>query len=138
MPKTEMTGVDGYKNRMTKRGQKLERDVNKALLVAAAKMVSDVQELISIPVSSKGRSLPSEPPHLETGALRRSVRIEKIEDFSVTVAAGGSGTAVDYARALEYGSSSMEPRPFFFITAGPILSDLRFRLYEILSKVVAS
>ena len=70
--------------------------------------------------------------------MRRSVRIEKAEDFSVIVAAGGSGTAVNYARALEFGSSRMEPSPFFFITAVPIQNDLKFRLFEILSKVVAS
>ena len=52
------------------------------------------------------------PPHVRTGALRRSVRIDSVEPNRVTIAIGGSGSLVPYAQYLEFGTSEMEPRPF--------------------------
>ena len=52
------------------------------------------------------------PPHLRTGTLRRSVRIESVEPERVTIAIGGEGTGAPYASYLEFGTSEMEPRPF--------------------------
>lgn len=58
---------------------------------------------------------------VDTGALQRSLRVEKrteAEKFTAIVAAGGvtvnpkTGRLVDYAHFVEYGSSKMAPRPY--------------------------
>lgn len=55
------------------------------------------------------RSKPSEPPHVDTGTLRRSITHE-VEQRNI--ATGRVGTNVVYAKWLEFGTSKMAARPF--------------------------
>lgn len=84
--------------------------ITRGLTRAAAEAVEQIQESIS--ESYPPESLPGMPPHVRTGALRRSVRIDSVEPNRVTIAIGGSGSLVPYAQYLEFGTSEMEPRPF--------------------------
>lgn len=68
-----------------------------------------VKELLSL----KGpgvRSLPGEPPAVQTGHLRRSVTTV-IEEQGDTIRAK-VGPQADYGRHLEFGTSRMAARPF--------------------------
>jgi HK97 gp10 family phage protein len=47
------------------------------------------------------------PPGVDTGALRASIRTEKLGDYSYQIVTG-----VEYAIYLEMGSSKMSARPF--------------------------
>lgn len=61
-------------------------------------------------------SEPGEAPGVVTGALKNSIHMEKISEFSVAIVAG-----VDYAAHLEFGTEKMAPRPFF----GPMAAYLQ-------------
>lgn len=52
-------------------------------------------------------SAPGEPPAVDTGQLRASIRREKAGLFTWRV-----GTGLEHAPHLEYGTSKMAPRPF--------------------------
>ena len=84
--------------------------ITRGLTLAASEAVEQIQSSISD--SYPPPSLPWTPPHVRTGALRRSVRIERIEPGIVTMGVGGPGSIVPYAAWLEFGTSKMEPRPF--------------------------
>lgn len=88
----------------------VEPAITRGLVIAASEAVEQIQS--SIADVYPPPSLPWTPPHLRTGALLRSVRIERVEPMRVTVAVGGPGTNVPYAAWLEFGTSKMEPRPF--------------------------
>lgn len=47
---------------------------------------------------------------VDTGALRRSIRVEVMDDLTLTVWAGDD--AVDYAGYVEYGTRFMAAQPF--------------------------
>ena len=85
--------------------EKIQRHIGRGLLELAARFTETVQASIS--ESSPPPSEPGEPPHLRTGALRRSVQIVKAEPDEVTVE-----VSAPYGAHLEFGTSRMEPRPF--------------------------
>ena len=103
-------GLDEVLQQFETLPENLEPAITRGLTRAAAEAVEQIQEEIS--TSYPPESLPSMPPHLRTGTLRRSVRIESVEPERVTVAIGGQGTGAPYAAYLEFGTSEMEPRPF--------------------------
>ena len=90
--------------------ENIEPAITRALIKTAAEAVEMILSLISD--SFPPPSLPFEPPHVRSGDLRRSVRIESVEPLRVTMAVGGAGTGVSYAAWLEFGTQDMEPRPF--------------------------
>lgn len=50
---------------------------------------------------------------VRTGALRRSIRVKRVNQFRRIVEAGGAGTGVDYAQAVEFGTMHQRPQPYF-------------------------
>ena len=50
---------------------------------------------------------------VRTGALRASGRVKRVNQHRRQVQFGGAGTGVDYAQAVEFGTITMRPRPFF-------------------------
>jgi hypothetical protein len=52
-------------------------------------------------------SAPGEPPGVDTGALRASIHVEKLGEFSRAIVTG-----TDYAIHLEFGTEAMAARPF--------------------------
>lgn len=95
-------------------GRQFQREVEaanrKALKKAGALVASSVKESFGdtgIPGATKGqrhanRSKPGEPPHVDTGVLKRSIHYKVVDAETVLV-----GSNVKYAHALEYG---FEPR----------------------------
>ena len=103
-------GLDEVLQQFETLPENLEPAITRGLTKAAAEAVEQIQESIS--ESYPPESFPGMPPHLRTGTLRRSVRIENVEPMRVTMAVGGEGTMAPYAAYLEFGTSEMEPRPF--------------------------
>lgn len=89
----------------------LNEHIQAGLVAAGAEIVSEIEDSIS--TAWPPPSEPGEPPHVRTGSLRRSVRLDEAETVpGIVIAAGGPGTLVPYAGHLEFGTSTMEPRPF--------------------------
>jgi|SRR3990167_1728275 len=103
-------GLDEVLRQFETLPEDLEPAITRGLTKAAAEAVEQIQESISI--SYPPESFPWQPPHLRSGDLRRSVRIENVEPMRVTMAVGGEGSMAPYAAWLEFGTSEMEPRPF--------------------------
>jgi len=107
----QVSGLEAVRERLGAAPENLQKGaIKRGLLHVAARITETIQESISTPYPPP--SDPLAPPHLRTGALRRSVRIESMEPDAVLIAVGGEGTGVPYAAALEYGTSKMLPRPF--------------------------
>lgn len=103
-------GLEELKDSFDSLPDDLGPTITRALTIAASEAVEQIQSSISD--SYPPPSIPFTPPHVRTGALRRSARIERIEPGIVTIAVGGPGSIVPYAAWLEFGTSKMEPRPF--------------------------
>lgn len=96
-----------------------KRGGTEALKIFAVQATNEIKRLLTQPHSgpiypaAPGKtggnpaSLPGEPPALQTGHLR-SGYVWKVEGEDVYV-----GTEVEYAPALEFGTSTIEPRPHF-------------------------
>ena len=110
--RVRVRGLQELLKRMEDAPEKMKPALTRGLLACAARATEAVQDIIG--VSYPPASVGGEPPHLRTGSLRRSVRIEHVDPSkpSVLMAVGGAGTGVPYAAALEFGTSDMEPRPY--------------------------
>jgi len=94
----------------------LERAKKTALRRAAVLVVASVKKSFGstgVPGATKavrhaGRSRPGEPPHVDTGTLRRSITYKIAKDSAFV------GSNVVYARALEmgYAPGGLAPRPY--------------------------
>jgi hypothetical protein len=86
--------------------RKLIRDLpkqgDKFLRSKAQEIVDDIKLSFGTSPSS-----PGEPPGVDTGALRASMRFSKIRQLHYRVSDG-----VDYGIYLEVGTSTIAPRPF--------------------------
>ena len=49
---------------------------------------------------------------VQTGALRASGRVKRINKYQRIIQFGGRGTGVDYAPAVEFGTFRQRPQPF--------------------------
>ena len=106
----KVRGLDTLLSQLDALPEKIEPAITRGLTIAASEAVEQIQSSIS--ESYPPESVPGMPPHLRTGALRASVRIERVEPMRVTMAVGGPGSMVPYASYLEFGTSEIEPRPF--------------------------
>lgn len=89
------------------------RDVSKALFAAGDIIKAEAQVSITTGAVSGINHVPSrpgEPPNEDTGALRRSIKVEQSGPLTVKVTAGDDN--VNYAAFLEFGTSRMAARPF--------------------------
>ncbi|MDD4004081.1 MAG: hypothetical protein PHW69_02625 [Elusimicrobiaceae bacterium] len=95
--------ADGLENAVTLAGEEMSDEVRKSLAVSAR--------------SADGRPLasaPGEPPHRRTGRLQDSVACEISADGEngFVAAVGDLYGDAPYAKALEYGTETVRPRPF--------------------------
>ena len=59
------------------------------------------------------RSKPWQPPHVDTGHLKRSTGWDSVSDYTRRIGTGiGNKESVGYAMWLEFGTRLMQPRPF--------------------------
>lgn len=82
-----------------------ESDITNTLVDTVTEVINYAKILVSIPYPPP--SQPNQPPHMRTGRLQESIDIFQISNYYVDFGADAS-----YARALEYGTSKMRPRPF--------------------------
>lgn len=105
-----VVGLDELLDNLDRLPDDLTPHITRGLVKAASEAVFQMQESIS--ESYPPPSVPGEPPHVRTGTLRRSARIERVEPNRVEIAVGGIGAGAPYASHLEFGTTKMEPRPF--------------------------
>ena len=102
-----------------------------------------IRKRLALPWKSRGRqypsrrpgsrkmhtaSLPGYPPNLDTGTLRRSVRVTgSLKRGDLRVEAAVLPPLVDYAVFLEQGTKRMAPRPFFYQTIDRLLKQKKFQ-----------
>ena len=103
------------------------RDLGKEeskVLVAASK---HVQKKMRAKVSNKNRSLPGQPPGLNSKNLRKGIRFEIEKSYAGKRAFVGIGSPAQHAHLLEFGTKERKtkdgknkgrvlPRPFVFKT----------------------
>lgn len=115
--------------KITWRGGQLTRHLKKMIKPRLQRVGSELRNHVVRKVSEgktriDGPSKPGEPPHIDTGGLRKSIFWELLEDgLSVRV-----GTTVDYGLFLEEGTSKMAPRPYL----RPSLIEMQARIKAIL------
>lgn len=89
--------------------------VGKAITEPAAERGLEIviNNFSGIVTGGVGRSLPGQPPAMETGSLARSGKVRQ-QRGGHRVEFGGRSQPnfVNYAKYLEYGTSRMAPRPY--------------------------
>jgi HK97 gp10 family phage protein len=69
-----------------------------------------------------------------TGALRASGRMVRGGPTSYLVMFGGGGTGVNYAAAVEFGSSTRGPKPFLRPAVGKVLPQAKREIARMVQK----
>ena len=85
----------------------IENKLKLKLKLAAVLYADQVKRNISKSARSSGHSKEGQFPHLDTGKLRQSIQVGTVKNLRVQI-----GAHVDYAKALELGTSKMGARPF--------------------------
>jgi HK97 gp10 family phage protein len=100
------------------------REINKALYASAKKVEAEAKRSIA-EGGKTGRtytrggithraSAPGEAPATDTGRLVNSITGELVKDKGGEAEVRAGGGVVNYARALEFGTTKMAARPFLF------------------------
>jgi len=101
--KIEIVGLKELEDKLSNLDVKLSKALDEALNEIAEKIRDDAKSFVPV----------------DTGALRKSIRIEKKGKLQVSIVAGGGGVInprtgreVDYAGYVEFGTSRMNPQPY--------------------------
>ena len=99
----EIVGFRELEDKLSNLDVKLKRALEEALEEIAEKIRDDAKNFVPV----------------DTGSLKKSIRVEKEGDLQVSVVAGGGGVInprtgreVDYASFVEFGTSRMSPQPY--------------------------
>jgi len=99
----EIVGLKELEDKLSNLDKKLSKALDEALNEIAEKIRDDAKSFVPV----------------DTGALRKSIRIEKKGKLQVSIVAGGGGVInprtgreVDYAGYVEFGTSRMNPQPY--------------------------
>ena len=99
----EIVGLTELENKLSNLDVKLGKALAEALEEIAGKICDDAKGFAPV----------------DTGALRKSIRVEKKGKLQVSVVAGGGGVVnpktgreVNYAGFVEFGTSRMSPQPY--------------------------
>ena len=103
----------------------IEKPMRLKLKLAALMYADQVKKNISKSARSSGHSKAGQFPHLDTGKLRQSIQVGTVKNNSVQI-----GAHVDYAKALELGTSKMAARPFL----RPTLNMMRKQIVKIIKR----
>ena len=99
----KILGLNNLQIRLSVLGFKLNDALDEALEEIAEKIRDDAKDFVPV----------------DTGALQKSIRVEKKKKLEVLIIAGGGGVInpktgreVDYAGYVEFGTSRMSPQPY--------------------------
>ena len=99
----EIVGLRELEDKLSNLDEKLKRALEEALEEIAEKIRDDAKSFAPV----------------DTGALRKSIRVEKKGELQFSVVAGDGGVInprtgreVDYAGFVEFGTSRMSPQPY--------------------------
>jgi len=99
----EIVGFRELEDKLSNLDEKLKRALEEALEEIAEKIRDDAKSFAPV----------------DTGALRKSIRVEKKGELQFSVVAGDGGVInprtgreVDYAGFVEFGTSRMSPQPY--------------------------
>jgi len=119
----EIVGFRELEDKLSNLDVKLKRALEEALEEIAEKIRDDAKDLVPV----------------DTGSLRKSIRVEKEGELQVSVIAGGGGVInprtgreVDYAGFVEFGTSRMSPQPYM----QPALEKNRDELLNIVKRKI--
>ena len=119
----EILGLTELEEKLSNLDVKLSRALDEALEEIAEKIRDDAKSLVPV----------------DTGALKKSIRIEKKGKLQVSIVAGGGGVInprtgreVDYAGFVEFGTSHMSPQPYM----QPALEKNRDELLNIVKRKI--
>ena len=119
----EILGFRELEDKLSNLDVKLKRALEEALEEIAEKIRDDAKDLVPV----------------DTGSLRKSIRVEKEGELQVSVIAGDGGVInprtgreVDYAGFVEFGTSRMSPQPYM----QPALEKNRDELLNIVKRKI--
>ena len=99
----KILGLNNLQIRLSVLGFKLNDALDEALEEIAEKIRDDAKDFVPV----------------DTGALQKSIRVEKKKKLEVLIIAGGGGVInpktgreVDYAGYVEFGTSRVNPQPY--------------------------
>ena len=99
----EIVGLRELEDKLSNLDEKLSRALEEALEEIAEKIRDDAKSFAPV----------------DTGSLRKSIRVEREGELQFSVVAGGGGVInprtgreVDYAGYVEFGTSRMSPQPY--------------------------
>ncbi len=101
---------------------------------AGLELVKVMQGVLSTPAARINKSfigsLPGQSPKMRTGELRNSIYTTKTSSGSIIV-----GSRAPYARALEYGTSTMAARPFLYRSLNLARTAMRTEALKAMTRV---
>lgn len=107
------------KNDLKKLSQASGREADKAVGALAFEGEGYLKrEMQMTPRGAEGRSLPGNPPAIDTGALWNSISVRRVKASLYSIESG-----MEYAPVLEFGSYKTEARPVW----GPMAKWLRLQ-----------
>lgn len=94
-------------------GDEFFADVRTRVTGGVGQAAQDLKASLQVLIGIQGppRSKPGEPPHRDTGALQASIEVNGPAEQGDAVFAS-VGTALEYGRYLEFGTSRMAARPW--------------------------
>ncbi|MGE4043317.1 MAG: HK97-gp10 family putative phage morphogenesis protein [Acetobacteraceae bacterium] len=146
MPDGSIKGLNGLIGKLDILKTGIDAETKKALYLSGLKVEEKAKKAIMngpktgrvYRKGKKGRilhqaSAPGEAPANDTGRLVNSIHTEAKGDGSVVTVSAGSGV-VDYAAALEFGTSKMAARPFF----NPALEQAKPEIEALMKRAVVN
>jgi HK97 gp10 family phage protein len=138
----KIEGLDSISKASEQIRQAVATEVNKAVFASAQKVATEARKSI-LSGQKSGRtykrrsvthraSAPGEAPASDTGRLVNSIHAEMAGPGEAAAISGSA--SVKYARMLEFGTTKMAPRPFFFPALEKSKAWIRDRLQDALRR----
>ena len=107
-------------------GAAMESDIKRSFGSSGAKFTKSGDRRYATKTERHGnRSKPGEPPHVDTGTLRRSITHQVVRTGGPTFAVCRVGSNIEYSKWLELGTSRMAARPFLRPSLARMLARIR-------------
>ena len=115
MLKIKVSGIEKIIKKIKNKPKKLEKDIDNEVKNCAINILRDSKRICPV----------------NTGALRRSGRFEKIREMAYKVSYGGAGTGVNYAKFVEFGTRYMMAQPYLMPSFRKNIHNLKRKLKSV-------